>query len=284
MRVTTERGTPQTQQNVRRRTLAYVVKAANPVLAKQDRPPDQPAADPPLALWHTSASLLSETGASVPYVMGQLGNLSSGSRLDHIYAHVLQRAESREEGGQPSRRDTRTANGVAKSGPVADENPDPEQAKAATDTEGVLGMLIDYAHHRLDGQAGIADALTLKLLGFLAVDAAAITLLATIAITSTQRHAGWWWVVVAGFTVSGFLCIWAARLEDFEVGPDMEDIYEKTRALSLLNARLEMLAKLKEAIDKNSELVPKKATVVQWAIRVVLGSVVASMALALIIR
>jgi integrase len=93
---TTKIGSQQTRQNVNRRVLKSAVKAANATLEHEDRPPINPRLTPH-SLRHTFASLLLESGASVPYVMGQLGHSDPKVTLT-IYAHVLGRGQRSEAG------------------------------------------------------------------------------------------------------------------------------------------------------------------------------------------
>jgi integrase len=88
---TTKLGTPQTRHNVNRRVLRSAVKAANAELARQERPPINPRLTPH-SLRHTFASLLLESGATVPYVMAQMGHADPKLVLT-IYGHVLARGQ-----------------------------------------------------------------------------------------------------------------------------------------------------------------------------------------------
>ena len=93
---TTKIGTQQTRQNVNRRVLKSAVRAANVQLEREGRPPINPRLTPH-SLRHTFASLLLESGASVPYVMAQLGHTDPKVTLT-IYAHVLGRGQRAEAG------------------------------------------------------------------------------------------------------------------------------------------------------------------------------------------
>jgi integrase len=86
---TTATGRSQDRNNVRQRILLRAVDRANEHLAKREEPliPDGLA---PHSLRRTFASLLFEAGATVPYVMAQLGHTDPKVTLG-IYAHVLRR-------------------------------------------------------------------------------------------------------------------------------------------------------------------------------------------------
>ncbi len=85
----TRKGEPQDRNNIRSRTLAPALTRANTKREKADLPP-LPEALTPHSLRHTFASLLFEAGATVPYVMAQLGHSDPKVTLT-IYSHVLER-------------------------------------------------------------------------------------------------------------------------------------------------------------------------------------------------
>lgn len=87
----TRTGRAQNRNNVRRRVLVAAVKRANEQLARDESEiPPLPEQLSPHGLRHTFASLLFEAGATVPYVMAQLGHADPKVTLG-IYAHVLRR-------------------------------------------------------------------------------------------------------------------------------------------------------------------------------------------------
>ncbi len=87
----TRSGRAQNRNNIRRRILLAAVKQANERLAEHESEvPALPDGLSPHALRHTFASLLFEAGATVPYVMAQLGHADPKVTLG-IYAHVLRR-------------------------------------------------------------------------------------------------------------------------------------------------------------------------------------------------
>lgn len=87
----TRNGKPQNRNNVRRRVLVAAVERANTKLADDESGiPALPERLSPHGLRRTFASLLFEAGATVPYVMAQLGHADPKVTLT-IYAHVLQR-------------------------------------------------------------------------------------------------------------------------------------------------------------------------------------------------
>ncbi len=84
-------GLPHNRNNVRRRILLAAVEHANARLAEDGSEiPPLPEGLSPHSLRHTFASLLFEAGATVPYVMAQLGHADPKVTLS-IYAHVLRR-------------------------------------------------------------------------------------------------------------------------------------------------------------------------------------------------
>jgi integrase len=85
----TREGRLQNSNNVRNRTLRGAIERANERLAKK-RLPLIPAKLKTHELRHTFASLLFEAGATVPYVMDQLGHADPKVTLS-IYTHVLGR-------------------------------------------------------------------------------------------------------------------------------------------------------------------------------------------------
>jgi integrase len=87
----TTAGQPQNRNNVRNRVLKPAIVRANAKLAKAEQPLLS-AALTLHSLRHTFASLLFEAGATVPYVMAQLGHIDPKLTLG-IYAHVLRRRE-----------------------------------------------------------------------------------------------------------------------------------------------------------------------------------------------
>ncbi len=87
----TRTGKPQNRNNVRRRVLVGAVNRANEKIAKDESEvPPLPEGLSPHGHRHTFASLLFEAGATVPYVMAQLGHADPKVTLG-IYAHVLRR-------------------------------------------------------------------------------------------------------------------------------------------------------------------------------------------------
>jgi integrase len=87
----TRSGRAQNRNNIRRRILLAAVKLANEEIAEGDEVASPlPDGLSPHALRHTFASLLFEAGATVPYVMAQLGHADPKVTLS-IYAHVLRR-------------------------------------------------------------------------------------------------------------------------------------------------------------------------------------------------
>jgi integrase len=85
----TRQGRPQNSNNVLSRTLRGAIERANEWLAKK-RLPLIPERLKTHELRHTFASLLFEAGATVPYVMDQLGHSDPKVTLS-IYTHVLER-------------------------------------------------------------------------------------------------------------------------------------------------------------------------------------------------
>jgi len=85
----TRRGEAQDRNNIRSRTLGSALTRANEKLEDEGLPP-LPEALTPHSLRHTFASLLFEAGATVPYVMAQLGHSDPKVTLS-IYSHVLER-------------------------------------------------------------------------------------------------------------------------------------------------------------------------------------------------
>ncbi len=87
----TRSGKAQNRNNVRRRVLLAAVERANARLTEDESEvPQLPEGLSPHGLRHTFASLLFEAGATVPYVMAQLGHADPKVTLG-IYAHVLRR-------------------------------------------------------------------------------------------------------------------------------------------------------------------------------------------------
>lgn len=80
---------PDTRQNVRKRVLLPAIERANKRLVKDRRDPIGSNITPH-KLRYTFASLLFEAGASVPYVMDQLGH-ADPKVTRKIYAHVMRR-------------------------------------------------------------------------------------------------------------------------------------------------------------------------------------------------
>jgi len=85
----TRKGEAQDRNNIRSRTLRTSLTRANDRLGKA-KLPLLPETLTPHSLRHTFASLLFEAGATVPYVMAQLGHSDPKVTLS-IYSHVLER-------------------------------------------------------------------------------------------------------------------------------------------------------------------------------------------------
>jgi integrase len=82
--------------NVNARVLRPAVRRANEVRAGQ-RAPDLPERVTPHTLRRTYITLMFEAGATVPYVMGQVGHADSATTLE-VYSQVLERRERRTVG------------------------------------------------------------------------------------------------------------------------------------------------------------------------------------------
>ncbi len=105
-------------------------------------------------------------------------------------------------------------------------------------------------------------ALDTKALGILAVDAAAIGVLATV--HSSVNHL--WWLPAAGFSVAGALLIGVVWVRGIALGPDLLDFHHKMRNDPPLHAAREMLNDLVTATDENDSTVNGKTSLFWWAL------------------
>jgi hypothetical protein len=111
----------------------------------------------------------------------------------------------------------------------------------------IVDMMIARAQGRIDTQLHDAEALALKALGVLAVDAAALALL-----ISVHNDISRYWpvpTIALGLAGLGFLwAVWPVRLDS---GPDTRAFFETFGGGLELTTKRQMLADLLAAVDRN---------------------------------
>ncbi len=110
-------------------------------------------------------------------------------------------------------------------------------------------LIIDRAQGRLDGQLHDNDALDVKALGLIAVDAAVLAVLIA-AHGSLDRI----WVIPAFvLAVAGFLFLCALWRRRFDAGPNWREFYEDYGWEPFEDVARQMLSDLLAAIEWNTE-------------------------------
>jgi hypothetical protein len=121
---------------------------------------------------------------------------------------------------------------------------------------GVLEIILDRVQARLDGQFRDNDALDLKALGLLAVDAGALALL----VATHDVINRLWWIPGIGLGVAGVLLLVTVWPRNFDVGPDWREFYDTYGNETPDVVGRHMLAELLAATERNAGGVPVK----QW--------------------
>jgi hypothetical protein len=114
----------------------------------------------------------------------------------------------------------------------------------------VTQMVIDRVQDRLDSQFRDNDALDLKALGILAVDAAAVAAL----VAAHQVLNGFWWIPALGLAAAGLLLTVSIWPQEFDSGPDWREFYETYGGGTAIDVSRQMLAEMLEAIEGNDAL------------------------------
>lgn len=119
-----------------------------------------------------------------------------------------------------------------------------------SDLQQAAELLIQRAQARLDGQSRDNDALDVKALGVVAVDAAIFALLAVVHHDALNAF----WAIPAGVIVLGGLLLVASVFRQaVDAGPNWRTFYEQFGGLAPEALALQMLSDLLTAIEWNEE-------------------------------
>jgi len=147
----------------------------------------------------------------------------------------------------------------------------------ASDEQAILDMLIPRTQSRIDSQLRDSDSLDSKALGVLGVTAGAIALM--VAVRAAVHEL--WWLPTAGLGVAGVLLLASIWPRTFDVGPDPRRFYEAMATSTRLVASRQMLSELLAAVDVNDRHLPGKNRLFKAGFGVLVGSLVASLGVAL---
>ena len=111
-------------------------------------------------------------------------------------------------------------------------------------------LVIQRAQARLDGQSRDNDALDVKALGVVAVDAAVFTLLAIVHHDSLNAY---WGIPAGAIIVGGLLLISSVFRQSVDAGPNWRNFYAQFGGLAPEPFALQMLSDLLAAIEWNEE-------------------------------
>jgi hypothetical protein len=117
-----------------------------------------------------------------------------------------------------------------------------------TDAQHAAELLIERAQARLDGQSRDNDALDVKAVGVVALDAAIFGLLAVVHHDSLNRL---WAIPATGIVVGGLLLLASVFRQAVDAGPNWRTFYEQFGGLPPEPLSLQMLSDLLAAIEWN---------------------------------
>jgi hypothetical protein len=119
----------------------------------------------------------------------------------------------------------------------------------SSDEQANLDLLVQSAQERLQRQLADGDAMDAKALGLAGLSVAAVALLAA----THQAINRFWWIPAIGFAVASALLWWVIQLREFDVGPDLEWLYDHWTAdgTSAPDAARQMLSELGASLEKN---------------------------------
>jgi hypothetical protein len=119
-----------------------------------------------------------------------------------------------------------------------------------SDAQHAAELLIQRAQARLEGQSRDNDALDVKALGVVAVDAAIFALLAIVHHDALNRY----WAIAAGAIICGGLLLVASVFRQaLDAGPNWRNFYEQFGGLAPEPFALQMLSDLLVAIEWNEQ-------------------------------
>jgi hypothetical protein len=148
------------------------------------------------------------------------------------------------------------------------------------DEQARVELLVQHAEDRLQRQLAEGDAIDAKALGTLALSAAAIALLVATHDTINRL----WWIPVIGLAVASGFLLWAIRPRRFDVGPDLEWLYNAWEAakVSAADASRDMLAELLASVENNQGPTRSKEVCLKLGLLVLIVSLLGSIPIALI--
>ncbi len=110
--------------------------------------------------------------------------------------------------------------------------------------------MIQRAQERLDGQSRDNDALDVKALGVVAVDAAIFALLAIVHHDALNAY---WGIPAGAIIIGGLLLVASVFRQAVDAGPNWRTFYEQFGGLAPEPFTLQMLSDLLAAIEWNEE-------------------------------
>lgn len=119
-----------------------------------------------------------------------------------------------------------------------------------SDAQHAAELVIERAQARLDGQSRDNDALDVKALGVVAVDAAIFALLAIVHHDALNRF---WAVPAAAIILGGLLLVASVFRQAVDAGPNWRTFFEQFGGLPPEPLALQMLSDLVTAIEWNQE-------------------------------
>jgi hypothetical protein len=119
-----------------------------------------------------------------------------------------------------------------------------------SDAQHSAELVIQRAQARLDGQPRDNDALDVKALGVVAVDAAIFALLAIVHHDALNAY---WGIPAGAIVLGGLLLIASVFRQSVDAGPNWRNFYEQFGGLAPEPFALQMLSDLLAAIEWNEE-------------------------------
>ena len=136
----------------------------------------------------------------------------------------------------------------------------PREDARTLEQERITAALIGEARAQVAAALSNADSHDTKALALLAVDLAGVALL----VGSRSSLDRFWWVSLIPALVSSIGFIWTLAPREFDIGPNIEKLYENTIDGSALEANVALLDSLNEALDDIGQAADRKR--VGWVV------------------
>lgn len=137
--------------------------------------------------------------------------------------------------------------------------PTREDAKTL-EQERITSALIGEARAQVAAALSNADSHDTKALALLAVDLGGVALL----VSNRSSLDRFWWFALIPALVSAVGFIWTLAPREFDIGPNLEKLYEDTIDGSALDANVALLDSLNQALDDIGQTADKKR--VGWVV------------------